>query len=569
MRVFVSYSGHDREQVDSLRKILERAGCDVSLDLFDLPPRPSVLDDARRSAVRGALEREIERSDHVVVILSPTALASPWVAVELEAAKALHRPTTFVRVRACPGDARLAEQAVVSAEWGLESERVGDEILEHVLAHAPDPARRLLLADREENERQLAVAAFERDLPVLRESLVRLSREPLRELGVVLPLAAVPAPGTELVLRLDFGNLERSAIEITLEKWTDAGASAAQAALDFTELRPERPMIVASLRCGGERRVQAPDVDGTDFGDRPLEYTFDLGDLHLPLLSAVLASASCSLDVIRQDPTDESAPSSELAVKLTTYVRTGEHDETIVLFQGRLDARAQALIDCPALVASASTLERFALVGICNRPNGEQAVGRAAREQLELVAEQASQALAAGERPIMGDDWDRRFVARFIAARAARHVLRGALNDAFRCFGDAIEIIAPVARKSVDLVDVVLLLTATHGQCELLFKAGRNDDALVMVEQMRSILAAAELNHPGNPFLAVWRARAHVIRAQAARDVETQAAAAQDARAVVNALVAKRDTPQRRHLRDSVESALEGSRKRRRPRIPI
>jgi hypothetical protein len=378
-------------------------------------------------------------------------------------------------------------------------------------------------------------------------------------------LATAPAEGTKLVLRLNFADLDLEPFEITLEKWTEAWASKESAELDFTNLRPERPLIVATLEFRGERLVQPPNIDGTDFGDRPLEYIFDLEGFRLPPLSAVFSSsATCSHTVVRQGCSNDFASLSELAIELTTRVRANGRDETLGIHQTSPSARARALLECPALASSPSTLERYALIGLFARPNGEEPIRRAAREQLELVARQAFESLAASKQPVLADDWDRRFVARFINDRAAVYELRGALEDAFRCFGDVIQIIGPVTQKSADLADLVLLLSGTHGQAKLLLRAGRNEDALTMVQSMHSILAAAEADHPSNPFLAVWRSRAEVFRARASRDPKTQEEAARSARAVIDALVAKCDTPQRRRLRDSVESALTEFRGRRR-----
>ena len=77
-KVFISYSSRDRQSAFALRTLLEARGCDVWLDYFDIKPAEQL--DAELAA-------HVQRADVVCLLLSPTAVASKWVNIEIEHAR--------------------------------------------------------------------------------------------------------------------------------------------------------------------------------------------------------------------------------------------------------------------------------------------------------------------------------------------------------------------------------------------------------------------------------------------------------------------------------------------------
>src|ERR1700675_3591385 len=76
--VFISYSSADRYDALTVRDILQRSGCTVWLDVFDI----------RGSAdLKHELGAGIGAADILCLLLSPTSVLSPWVAEEIARAQ--------------------------------------------------------------------------------------------------------------------------------------------------------------------------------------------------------------------------------------------------------------------------------------------------------------------------------------------------------------------------------------------------------------------------------------------------------------------------------------------------
>src|SRR6266702_3619811 len=76
--VFISYSSTDRYDALAVRDVLQRSGCTVWLDVFDI----RVSADLKRELGEG-----IGGASVMCVLLSPTAVLSPWVGEEITRAE--------------------------------------------------------------------------------------------------------------------------------------------------------------------------------------------------------------------------------------------------------------------------------------------------------------------------------------------------------------------------------------------------------------------------------------------------------------------------------------------------
>ena len=79
LNIFISYSSRDRGDALRLKEIAEADGHDAWMDLFDI--RPS-------ARLAGELEQGVSSADVLCLLLSPSAVASPWVREELRYALA-------------------------------------------------------------------------------------------------------------------------------------------------------------------------------------------------------------------------------------------------------------------------------------------------------------------------------------------------------------------------------------------------------------------------------------------------------------------------------------------------
>lgn len=194
LRVFVSYSSLDRAEALAVRRILEGAGCEVWLDVFDIRPA---------GRLESELTEALERADLVCVLLSPTSVVSPWVREELAAAlagTARGQRLLPVILRPCELPPELDGLVGIDAQDGPEADHVRLRLLRAVLgeAAAPDPlldeAYRRALAGRAE-----VLAAVE-PIPKVMDDLAGVWRTPIRQLQISVNPRAVPE-GSLLELR--------------------------------------------------------------------------------------------------------------------------------------------------------------------------------------------------------------------------------------------------------------------------------------------------------------------------------------------------------------------------------
>lgn len=97
--VFLSYSRKDTDTMQRIYQTLQEEGLRIWIDanLMDVDPSKPEWKDA--------IEKGIEASRSVVVILSPDAKQSDWVKRELDYAYAQHKPIFPVLVRGTQQDA--------------------------------------------------------------------------------------------------------------------------------------------------------------------------------------------------------------------------------------------------------------------------------------------------------------------------------------------------------------------------------------------------------------------------------------------------------------------------------
>src|SRR5215210_1622230 len=79
LRVFISYSSRDRPDALRLKEIVESDGHDAWMDLFDIHPAARLANE---------LEQGVSSADVLCLLVSPSAVQSPYVLAEIEYALA-------------------------------------------------------------------------------------------------------------------------------------------------------------------------------------------------------------------------------------------------------------------------------------------------------------------------------------------------------------------------------------------------------------------------------------------------------------------------------------------------
>jgi hypothetical protein len=113
MRVFVSYSSQDRLAALQLHKLVEEAGHDAWMDLFDIQP-------AKR--LNAELQQGVQNADVFCILLSPAAVTSKWVKEEIEHARNMEEQGVRILpviIRPCVIPQRLADLVGIDATRGL------------------------------------------------------------------------------------------------------------------------------------------------------------------------------------------------------------------------------------------------------------------------------------------------------------------------------------------------------------------------------------------------------------------------------------------------------------------
>src|SRR5687767_1486338 len=128
-KVFISYSSADRAEALAVRRLLTNHGCTVWLDVFDI----RVAEDLKRELGEG-----IGNADVLCLLLSPTAVASPWVAEEITRGEehAARRGMRMIAVllRPCrPPDSLLGRVMLDARIAGISSPDVSARIAWAVL----------------------------------------------------------------------------------------------------------------------------------------------------------------------------------------------------------------------------------------------------------------------------------------------------------------------------------------------------------------------------------------------------------------------------------------------------
>jgi hypothetical protein len=570
LRVFISYSSRDRPAALRLKEIAESDGHDVWMDLFDIQP-------AARLAVE--LEEGVSSADVLCILLSPSAVSSPWVRRELGHALAAERKGLRVMpviVRAAPIPDELSDRVAIDATRGLDDSAVelrirralGGDVDEGVLL---DAIRRSEYADRAE------VEAAEEELPALRATLDRVIEQPIRSLTVSVDQDTWP-------------DLDRHVIEITItidifvgalsillapyvegHTWRPGSGIEERPAEDF--FASTKPRVDARLTWAGRTLTPSKSVDGTDLGELPLQFSFELpgdeyrGDergrtmallerFELPSLRKLIDSGS-HIDVWVHASGDEAAErvepaSTDLALRLEVPLR---HDQAGIFgytMWADHDRTAQVLLTAPTLQACRTALEREALLSLYRDvPLRTPLNSQERRARLAAAVEHG--------KPV--DEVDR--WAAFTLARGRADVprLRGQVRAAAQYVHEALGVLGPVDVTTLDYPCAFRLLGALTELVNDLGRSGATNEALVSYsDSVVDLGRQLQQLHPDEPDYTRALARNLMQRARLFPETPKAVEDVHDAVAVFDALVREEPLPWRideaHRLREEARSLL-------------
>lgn len=487
LKIFISYSSRDRADALRLKEIAEADGHDVWMDLFDI--RPS-------ARLAGELEQGVSSADVLCVLLSPSAVASPWVHEELRYALAAEEKGLRVMpviLRAAPIPDELADHVALDATHGLGDaaavmrvrRSLGGKVDDAILL---DALRRRELADR------AAIEEAEEALTGLREALERVIDAPIRELSVSIDQDTWPRDVggvIEIVLRID---IFIGSMSILLAPYVEGHTWRSDAGID--ERPPDdffasrKPRVDARLLWAGRTLTAVGSRDGTDLGELPLEFGFRFpGDeyagseraksmallerFELPSLRQLIdkgASVRVWMHPLGGgDPEEVDPRATDLRLRLRTPLR---HDEAGIYgfdLWRDLDRFDRVLLSAPSLQNCASDLERIALLSLYR--------GRLLRADLNS-AERRQRIAAAVESGASVAEEDRWAAFNLSARRADVPRLRGKVREAAQYGHEAIGMVIDTPPETLNYAQAFGLLGTLTALVDDLARAGGTQEAI-------------------------------------------------------------------------------------------
>jgi hypothetical protein len=487
LKVFISYSSRDRPDALRLKEIAEADGHDAWMDLFDI--RPS-------ARLASELEQGVSSADVLCLLLSPSAVASPWVREELRHALAAEEKGLRVMpviLRAAPIPDELADHVALDATRGLTDDAtvmrirraLGGNVEEAILL---DALRRGELADR------AAIEEAEDALPGRREALERVSDAPIRELSVSIDQDTWPGDATgviEIVLSIDIfvGSMSiLLAPYVEGHTWRPDGGIEERPPDEFFASR--KPRVDARLLWAGRTLTAVSSRDGTDLGELPLSFGFRLpGDeytgserattmallerFELPSLRQ-LTDKGASVKVWTHppgggDPKGVDPRSTDLRLRLWAPLR---HDEAGIYgfdLWRDLDRLDYVLWRAPTLRDCAGDLERMALLSLYRDRPLRADLNSAERRQRIAAAVESGDSVA---------EEDRWAAFNLSAGRADVPRLRGQAREAAQYGHEAAGLVIDTPPERLDYPKAFGLLGTLTALVEDLARAGGTQAAI-------------------------------------------------------------------------------------------
>lgn len=590
MKVFISYSSADRAEALVVRRELAARGCTVWLDVFDI----RVAADLKRELGEG-----ITNADVLCLLLSPTAVASPWVAEEIargdEQATGRGMRLVAVLLRPCRPPDSLLGRVMLDATAGISSPDVTARLARAVLGAEVvgdmeiDAAMQEALHARQ-NEMEAALV-----LPELVAQLDGVRDVPIRRLDISFHHEALPT-GKVLAVSFTFDQLFSQPMWFVFAHYREGRTwppwMKKMRERDHHEIRADGKRIDGRFEWFDHVRVLDPQLDATDLRDRPATFTLELSGeswqpggsittyasgptvphlsqrMEVPSLATLVEKqASFALALLGHNEGSQESVQLEENDLDVRIIGTAA-DRTITLFRSAHGPVERAVLRGPFLQNRKSPIEREAILGLYARPRELAATARLARRQAALaLLDKPEEELSPDERRVVGVlrygrarlEMSRVFGAAPPPGPAREKLHRSALSE---CMA-VCRILGPLAAEDPRIDDVGMTFWAASSLARYYLKSRAADRAVQYSEAAVEVVQDAGNRDPNEPEYQRWRASgiARLAEAQAAAGDHTAAMATLNAsieilRALQQALPT---AARRRDLREAVESAVQVS----------
>ena len=589
-RVFISYSSADRVEALAVRRLLANRGCTVWLDVFDI----RVAADLKRELGEG-----IGNADVFCLLLSPTAVASSWVAEEIARAEehAARRSMRLITVllRPCRPPDSLLGRVMLDATAGISSPDVSARLARAVLGagivgdmEIDAAMQEALLARQNEMEAALVLPELATQLDAVREA-------PIRKLTISFRQEAL-TPGKVLAVSFTFDEVFSQPMWFLFAHYRDGQTwplwMKTMHERDHQEIRSDGKRIDGRFEWFDHVRVLDPQFDGTDLRDLPATFDLELSGeqwrpggsiasyaggptvphleqtMEVPSLAKLVEKgASFAVALLgREEGSQEAVTLEENDLDIWIVGTAG--DRAITLFRSAHTPLERAVLRGAFLQNRNSLIEREAVLGLYARPRELALEERARRRQAAFaLLDKPEEELSPEERRIVGRlrygqaelGMFRVFASAPPPGPAREQLHRSALGE---CMA-VCRVLGPLAAEDPRIDDVGMTFWAAGALAHYYLQGGAADRALAYAETAVDLVQEVALRDPDEPEYQRWRASgmARLAEAQAAAGDHAAARASLDASIeILRALHQALPTSGRhRDLREAVESAIKVS----------
>ena len=501
---FISYSSYDRKEAFSIREILEASLIKVWMDFFDIQTT---------AELRQELRNKVEQAEIFCLLLSPTAVESPWVKQEIEIAIAAAKRGLRILpiiVRPCRIPEQLSNIVGFDASEGLEHEAVRLRLTRALSGNAAvddkvllDAANRQLIANRE------TVARAEEELPGIDKELAAIVAQPVRDVEMVVVENTLQDPNIILQLELKLDDLFHGTMSFYIAHYVEGSTWPEEFGFEepeYTEFfLKDRPRLDVQFRWFDRVVSLTPQIDGTDLRD--LAATFSLqfdgkefkpkGEFDLPQTFEIpsletLEKQRSSFRLIAHDVVQkqahEIAAETDIDVKLFGSTEGGR----FCLFASRTTPTQRVIQTSEYLGHVSSPIRRSALL---------QRYSQTPRE------DRRPEIVEALQKGTFDGDEQRRLAAQFRNSEAILARGRALHRDAYRKFQETAELMQPLVlgENKPSLPDATLMYRACRTMEDIWVRQDSFKQAGQIGETLGGIAQAIRDSDPKNPdFQRIW-----------------------------------------------------------------
>jgi hypothetical protein len=512
--VFVSYSSRDRKDAFAIKQLLEANQTKVWLDFFDIQTT---------AELRQELAKRIRQADLFCLLLSPTAVESPWVHQEIDtalvAAKEGLRILPII-LRPCRIPAELDNILAFDASDSLEHEAVrlrlvravfGEDIVKDQLLL--DQATRLLLANKE------ILLCAEAELPGVSDEIAVASAQPIRKVTLTIAPETLPEdPNIILELQLVLDTLFHGVMSFFIARYREGRTWPSEFGFDepqYTEFfLTERPRLDVQFQWFDRLIRLEPQIDGTDLKNLPPTFTLEFegtefkprGELNLPQVLEIpsldtLAKQRSYFKLIAHDTSAKTAKEVATDTDIEIDLVGEAEDQWLHLYRSRISPVERLLLSSKYLCGIPNPIHREVIL--------QRYLPSPAKE------DRRKEVIAALEKGEFASEEERRLAARFRYNEAILAQFRTLHRDAYEKFQEVAELLWPLVRdKTPSFEDAVLLYRVCRAMVGIWLRQESFKQASQVANRLGTVAQTIKTADPGNPdYQRIW-ADAVLVNAQ-------------------------------------------------------